>query len=260
MTMKGNKKNKKSWVGLTVALIMLCAVSITTISMASEAPSAATADIVQEKNESDPWEPFNTKMFFFNHDILDRYVLKPVAQAWNFVVPEVVQRSVRNAMDNINMPSRLVNSLAQGKFVGAGREVARFTVNSTIGVGGLIDLAKDGLGIEKGDEDTGQTLGFYGVGPGPYLVLPFLPPMNVRDGIGYAADAAMNPLNYILPFAAGADGATTAGALAGIAVTDAVNRRSLNLERYEGVEETVIDLYSAVRSGYLQQREAKIRE
>ena len=258
--MKGNKKDKKSWIGLTVAVIMLGAVSITTASMAGEASFAGTEAGVQEENESDPWEPFNSKMFFFNRDILDQYVLKPVAKGWNFVVPEVVQRSVRNAMDNINMPSRLVNSLAQGKFVGAGREVARFTINSTIGVGGLIDLAKDGLGIEKSDEDTGQTLGYYGVGPGPYLVLPFLPPLNVRDGIGYAADAAMNPLNYILPFAAGADGATTAGALAGIAFTDAVNRRSLNLERYEGVEETVIDLYSAVRNGYLQQREAKIRE
>ena len=84
--------------------------------------------------------------------------------------------------------------------------------------------------------------------------------MTVRDGIGNVIDAAMNPINYLIPFAANADGGTTAGALVGIGFVDAVNRRSLNLERYEGVEETVVDLYSAVRSAYLQQREAKIKE
>lgn len=258
--MKGNKRDKKSWVGLAVVLIMLGAVSITTTSMASEASSAGTDAIVHEEIESDPWEPFNSKMFFFNHDILDRYVLKPVAKGWNFVLPDVVQRSLRNVVDNTNVLPRLVNSLVQGKFAGAGREAARFTINSTVGLGGFLDIAKDGLGIDKSDEDTGQTLGFYGVGPGPYLVLPLFPPMTVRDGIGNVVDAAMNPINYLIPFAANADGGTTAGALIGIGFVDAVNRRSLNLERYEGVEETVIDLYSAVRSAYLEQREAKIKE
>jgi len=258
--MKGNKKDKKSWVGLTVALIMLGAVSITPISMAGEAASAGAAAIVQEENESDPWEPFNSKMFFFNRDILDQYVLKPVAKGWNFVLPDVVQRSLRNVVDNTNVLPRLVNSLVQGKFPAAGREAARFTINSTVGLGGFLDIAKDGFGIDKSDEDTGQSLGFYGVGPGPYLVLPLFPPMTVRDGVGYVIDAAMNPINYLIPFAADADGGTTAGALIGISFVDAVNRRSLNLERYEGVEETVIDLYSAVRSAYLQQREAKIKE
>jgi phospholipid-binding lipoprotein MlaA len=199
-------------------------------------------------------------MFSFNHDVLDRYILKPVAKAWNFVLPEPVQRSVRNAMDNISMPSRMVNSLAQGKFAGAGRELARFTINSTVGVAGFFDIAKDGFGIEKSDEDSGQTMGFYGVGPGPYLVLPFFPPTTIRDGLGTIVDGAMNPLNYVLPFAAGADGATTVGALVGIGATDAVNDRSLNLDVFEGVEEAVIDLYSAVRNAYLQKREAKIQE
>ncbi|TMB72178.1 MAG: VacJ family lipoprotein [Deltaproteobacteria bacterium] len=258
--MNQNKTKEKSFVELTVALIMLITVSIAATAATSTAATGQIEPVAQQDQESDPWEPFNSKMFWFDHDVLDRYVLKPVARAWNFVIPEVVQRSLRNAIDNTNMPSRLVNSLAQGKFVGAGREVARFTINTSIGVGGLIDLAKDGFGIEKSDEDTGQTLGFYGVGPGPYLVLPFLPPTDVRDGLGSIVDAAMNPLNYILPFAAGADGATTTGTLAGIAFTDAVNRRSLNLELYEGVEETVIDLYSAVRNAYLQKREAQIKQ
>jgi len=175
-------------------------------------------------------------------------------------LPDVVQRSLRNAVDNINVVPRLVNSLTQGKWSGAGREVARFGINSTVGVAGLFDIAKDGFRIEKSDEDAGQTMGFYGVGPGPYLVLPFLPPLTVRDAIGAVVDGAMNPLNYLIPFAAEAGAGATAGALAGIRFTDTVNHRSLNLELYEGVEESVIDLYSAVRSAYLQKREAKIKE
>lgn len=220
----------------------------------------AEPETAQDEADQDPWEPFNAKMFWFNHDVMDRYVIKPLAEGWNFVVPDAVQKSLRNAVDNVNVVPRLVNSLAQGKFSGAGREVARFTINTSIGIVGLFDVAKNGLGIEQSDEDTGQTMGFYGVGPGPYLVLPFLPPLDVRDGIGYVVDSAMNPLNYILPYAAQASRATTTGALAGITFTDTVNSRSLHSEQYEGIEETVIDLYSAVRDAYLQRREAKIKE
>jgi len=137
--------------------------------------------------------------------------------------------------------------------------VARFSLNSTVGVGGLFDVAKDQFGIKKSDEDTGQTLGFYGVGPGPYLVLPLLPPMDVRDGIGSIVDQGLNPLGYLIGFAANA-GAAAVGIRSGIRATDAVNNRSLNLEFFEGVEETVIDPYSAVRNAYLQTRAAKINE
>ncbi len=241
---------------LIALLILFGIVGLSTLLETRNAFAQDSAEVV----EADPWEPFNSKMFFFNHDILDRYVLKPVAKGWAIVLPEVARRSLRNVVDNTNVLPRLVNSLVQGKFTGAGREAARFTINSSVGLGGFLDIAKDGFGIDKSDEDTGQTLGFYGVGPGPYLVLPLFPPMTVRDGIGYAVDAAMNPINYLIPFAANADGGTTAGALIGIGFVDAVNRRSLNLERYEEVEETVVDLYSAVRNGYLQKREAKIKE
>lgn len=224
------------------------------------APSVAAQASPPAVAEEDPWEPFNTKTFWFNKNILDDYFLEPLARAWDFVLPDMAQQSVRNIVDNTYAISRLVNSLAQGKWGGAGRELARFTINSTIGIAGLFDVAKDGLGIEKSDEDTGQTLGYYGVGPGPYLVLPFFPPLNVRDGLGYIVDGAMNPVAYLIPFAADADAGTTTGSLIGIAFIDGVNRRSLNLELYEGVKETVIDLYSAVRSAYLQKREAKIKE
>ncbi|MFQ5681837.1 MAG: VacJ family lipoprotein [Candidatus Binatia bacterium] len=213
----------------------------------------------EQDAEYDPWEPANDKVFWFNRKV-DRYVLKPIAKVWDFLLPDLVQHGIHNVIDNTNVVSRLVNNLAQGKFTGAGRELARFSINSTIGVAGFFDVAKDGFGIEQSQEDAGQTMGVYGVGPGPYLVLPFLPPLTVRDGIGFAVDGAMNPLNYILPYAANADSGTTLGVLLGIGATDAVNDRSLNLERYEGIEETVIDLYGAVRNGYLQRRDAAIKE
>ncbi len=215
----------------------------------AHAVEEAEESVAGEDFERDPWEPFNETMFSFNRQV-DRFLVKPVATVWDAVLPDPVQRSLRNALDNLAVVRRLVNNLLQLKLVGAGREVARFTINSTIGIAGLFDVAKDGLGIEQSDEDTGQTMGVYGIGPGPYLILPFLPPMTVRDGIGYAADGAMNPLNYFIPFAA----------TAGIHGTNAVNERSLNLNKFERVEESVIDLYSAVRNAYLQRRAAAIKE
>jgi phospholipid-binding lipoprotein MlaA len=140
--------------------------------------------------------PFNENVFWFNRNVFDRFVLKPLATVWDTILPAPAQRSIHNALDNLGVVRRLTNNLLQLKLGGAGREVARFTINSTVGVAGLFDVAKDGFGIERSEEDTGQTLGVYGLGPGPYMVLPFLPVMTVRDGFGFAADAAMNPLSY----------------------------------------------------------------
>ncbi len=202
----------------------------------------------------DPWEGFNDKMFSFNRGV-DRWFLKPVATGYDFVLPDVLQIGVRNVISNIDFPRRLVNNLLQLKFEGAAREVLRFTINSTFGIGGLVDFAKLSSNISESDEDTGQTMGVYGVKPGPYLVLPFFSPMTVRDGFGTIFDRAMNPLLFVGIFV---DGATGVGA--GTFTLNAINERSLNLETFERVEESVIDLYSAVRNAYLQNREAAIRE
>src|SRR5205807_1777524 len=136
-------------------------------------------------NDYDPWQHFNEKMFSFNHDVFDRRLLKPIAKGWNKALPDVGKRGLDRAFDNLGMPRRLVNNLLQGRFRGAGREVARFGVNTTIGVVGFLDVAKAQLHIDSSDADTGQTLGVYGWGPGPYLVLPSLQPLTVRDGIGH---------------------------------------------------------------------------
>ena len=202
-----------------------------------------------ETEDYDPWEPFNEKMFNFNYK-LDRYVVKPVAKVYNEIVLDGEKQAIANLLDNIRMPKRFVNSLLQGKFKGAGREIARFVINTTLGVGGMADVAKYQFHLEQSNEDTGQTFGYYGSGPGAYLVLPFLPPMDVRDGIGYVFDLVMDPLTYVLP----------AGPSLGRYTEDMVNNRAQNLDTYQSVEESTLDLYSAVRNGYLTKRKQQIAE
>jgi len=202
------------------------------------------------EEEYDPWEPFNEKMFSFNRGV-DRWVLKPTARAYMFIMPEPWQVLISNGFDNINFVPRFVNSLLQGKWGGAGRELGRFLINSTAGIGGLFDPAKDYWGIDKSREDFGQTLGVWGSGPGPYLVLPLMEPLTVRDGIGKVVDGFMDPLTYVLPFF---------WDRLGMMVGNAVNERALNYELFQGFEESVIDMYSAVRHGYLQRRQQLIKE
>jgi phospholipid-binding lipoprotein MlaA len=210
----------------------------------------------------------NVKIFEFNRQF-DRYVLKPVAQGYNFVMPDWVQISISNFYYHIRFPPRFLNNLFQGKFKGAGIEVGRFLVNSTIGGAGLIDVAKD-MDLRTPEEDTGQTLGYYGVKPGPYLVLPLFPPFTVRDFAGYIGDILLNPINWMVapvievnnvPSLIARKNRTTATLLQlGARVEEIVNERSRNLEKYQGVEEATLDLYTAVRNAYLQRRAKAILE
>jgi len=217
--------------------------------LASAAPTTDTAE-AGEDFEQDPFEGFNDKMFWFNREIVDRYVLKPAATAWDFLLPDLVQRGIHNMFDNLAVVRRVVNNALQLKMAGAATELARFMINSTVGLAGFFDVAKDGFGIEQSDEDTGQTFGVWGMGPGPYLVLPFLPPLTIRDGIGYALDSAMTPYIYFIPWYASIGGNAT----------NIVNERSLYLDQFERVAESTIDLYSAVRNAYLQRRAAAIKQ
>jgi phospholipid-binding lipoprotein MlaA len=219
-----------------------------------------------EEEEYDPWEPFNVKVFEFNRN-LDKYVLKPVAKVYNRVVPDALQRGVKNAFLNIRFVPRLFNNLFQGKVKGAGLEVSRFLINSTAGVAGFIDVAQR-LGLETPREDFGQTLGFYGVTPGPYLLIPLLPPYTVRDFAGFVFDLFLDPLNFFVFPIVEIDGAprlvtnrdTAAFGQLGTRVGEVVNDRSLNLEKFQGVEEATLDLYGAVRNAYLQSRAKAIKE
>ncbi|HLZ32625.1 MAG TPA: VacJ family lipoprotein [Nitrospira sp.] len=218
--------------------------------------------------EYDPWEPFNTKMFEFNRQ-LDRFVLKPVAKGYNFVMPDLVQVGISNMFYNIRFAPRFLNNVFQGKVKGAGIEVGRFLLNSTVGIAGFFDLAKE-VDLVTPEEDFGQTLGFYGVKPGPYLVLPLLPPFTVRDFTGFFGDIALNPINWlVLPIIevkgvpsviAHKNRTTTTFIQLGGRVGEIINERSRNLEKFQGVEEATLDLYSAVRNAYLQKRAKAVKE
>ena len=197
---------------------------------------------------ADPIEPVNRALFVFN-DRFYFWLLKPLAQGYGFVVPEPVRVGIRNALTNVVMPVRLVNSLLQGKVRGAGRELARFTINSTLGMAGLFDAAKTGWGIAPSEEDTGQTLGVYGLGHGAYLVLPFFGPSSLRDAVGLGGDSFLNPLWYLVDFQTGV--AIRAG--------KAVNDTSLQIGEYEDIKAAAVDPYLAVRDGYAQHREGQVK-
>ncbi|MGH7230056.1 MAG: MlaA family lipoprotein [Nitrospiraceae bacterium] len=219
--------------------------------------------------EYDPWEPFNAAMFEFNRKV-DKYVLKPVATAYDAVLPDELERGLRNFFHNARFVPRFMNNLFQGKLKGAGLEMGRFVINSTLGVAGFLDFAKEVFGMETPDEDLGQTLGWYGVNPGPYLVLPLLQPFTLRDAIGYAGDIFLDPINYLVFPSIELDGApslidhndrdTTTILQFGTRGLEIVNERALNLETFQGVEEATVDLYGAVRNAYLQRRARQIRE
>ncbi len=136
--------------------------------------------------EEDPWEEWNRDVFAFN-ETLDKFALKPVAQAYRNVAPVFVDDVVTNVFSNLGEPFVVINDLAQGKFVQALSDTGRFLVNSTIGLLGVFDVASH-IGLPKHTEDFGQTLGYWGVPSGPYVMLPILGPSTVRDAGGFAVD------------------------------------------------------------------------
>jgi len=191
----------------------------------------------------DPFETFNRGMFWFN-DKTYFYVMKPVAKGWRWLAPEPLRLGIRNFFSNLRAPIRFVNAALQGKFRDAGNELTRFGVNSTLGIGGLFDPAKEHFGIARKQEDTGQTLAHYGVGPGPYLVLPFLGPSNFRDGAGLLGDIYLSLVPVLFE-----------NRYYWIAVSgDIINYLSIDKDTYEGIKKDSLDPYLFLRDAYGQYR------
>jgi phospholipid-binding lipoprotein MlaA len=220
------------------------------VALASDLPGAHRAAPVSEALDYDPWESFNERTFSFNFNVLDRYGLKPAAKVWSRAVPLAVRHGLANMFYNLAMPRRFVNKILQGRLPGAGEELASFVLNSTVGAAGFFDVAVR-LGLHESDADTGQTLGVYGIKPGPYLVLPVLPPLTARDAVGYAADSFMDPLSYFVsPLLANI----------GRSAAYTINERANHMTEYDNVEDTSLDLYAAVRNGFLQRRQKSISD
>ena len=198
---------------------------------------------------ADPLEPWNRAMFHFN-DKLVTWILKPVSTGYGAIVPQPMRKGVRNFFENLGFPIRFVNCLLQAKFKGAGTELTRFAVNSTIGLAGFLDVAKKDLGIDEREEDFGQTLGVYGLGPGIYIFWPLLGPSSLTNTVGLVGDAYLDPLNYL---------SETKYSIAAEAY-DLTNSFSLDLgEDYEDLKR-MIDPYIAWRDAYYQSQQKKIKE
>ena len=198
---------------------------------------------------ADPLEPFNRAMFHFN-DKLYFWILKPTAQGYNWVFPEGFRVSVRNFFLNLLFPVRFVSCILQANVRCAGIEVSRFMVNSTLGLGGLWDPAK-GLNLPFQDEDIGQTLGVWRVGPGFFINAPILGPYTLRSLVGWIADSFLDPVTwYVSPLWA-------RWAVKGY---KKFNNVSLTLGDYEALKEAAIDPYVAIRNAYVQFRETLVRE
>ncbi|MBM3569966.1 MAG: VacJ family lipoprotein [Alphaproteobacteria bacterium] len=204
----------------------------------------------QYEEANDPLEPMNRAIFAFNQ-VADRYVIKPVAEAY-VELPQGLRDSIRNFLRNLKTPIILANDLLQGEGRRAGETLTRFLVNSTAGVLGLFDVAAAN-GVPYHDEDFGQTLAVWGVGEGPYLVLPILGPSNFRDTAGMAADWLADPVR---DWAEDHDKSWANWTRTGLR---AIDLRAELLETLDKLERTSLDYYAALRSMTRQRRDAEIR-
>jgi phospholipid-binding lipoprotein MlaA len=214
------------------------------------APTEPAARAEFEKT-NDPLEPMNREIFDFNL-FIDRIALKPIAQGYVFIVPEGGRDSIRHFLDNLGEPIVFANNLLQGEFKRAHDTLARFLMNSTFGVGGIVDLATR-AGLEKQSGDFGQTLYSWGVDDGPYLVLPILGPSNPRDAVGYGVDAYADPWGHLASNYHRWYLSLVRGAV------DGIDMRARNLDTFDELQRNAIDFYAELRSLFRQHRAVELR-
>ncbi|KAF0102815.1 MAG: VacJ family lipoprotein [bacterium] len=197
----------------------------------------------------DPLEAINRPIHSFNESF-DRYVLKPVARGYAWVLPDFAQSGVRNFFSNLNDVTVLANNILQLKPEQSTRDFLRLAFNSTFGLFGLLDVASE-MGLKKNNEDFGQTLGYWGVGAGPYLVLPFLGPGNVRDTAGMVVDTAYTDLVYNY------DNLSTRDPTMALRV---VSRRADLLDAKRALDVAALDGYEFTRDLYLERRRSLVHD
>ncbi len=207
------------------------------------------------KNADDPLESYNRGMFAVNRGI-DTVLIKPVAQGYRYITPQVVRTHIGNASDNLYEPVSMVNNFLQGDFTGGLNNFWRFVINSTVGIAGLNDVAST-AGIRSHREDFGQTLAVWGVGSGPYIVLPIFGPSNLRDTSGKFADWFLDPVNYALRDVKG-DGDYD-WTLVGVRAGQALVQRERLLDPIDDIYASSLDPYASFKSIYEQRRAAEIK-
>lgn len=201
----------------------------------------------EDSKISDPLESVNRVIYGFNM-FLDKILIKPVAKAYKKVVPEVGRKGISNVLQNLTEPVTFANSILQADAENTFTTFWRFAINSTVGIAGLFDVAKHG-GLEHRGEDLGQTFGKYGIGNGPYLMLPVIGPSNTRDILGSVGDSFMDPYNYTVD----------EYGIAGRNILEGLDTRVELLGLLDDIEESSLDPYATIRSLYTQKRNDEIR-
>ena len=230
-------KGMKVLVTIRKVIVLLGVLGLSTACTSMRAPS-----------DTDPLEGFNRSVDGFNQ-VVDKAVVKPVAQGYEKVTPPEIKIVIGNFFSNLDDVRVAVNNLLQGKPKAAGNDAARFALNTTIGIVGLVDVATE-LGFQKNDEDFGQTLGVWGVGSGPYLILPFLGPSTLRDGSARFVSASLDPLYHY----------DNVRARNSLVLLNAVQVRARLLPATDLVERVALDQYAFVRDAYLKRRASLIRD
>jgi phospholipid-binding lipoprotein MlaA len=216
-------------------------------------PPASDAEAVADfKETNDPLEPTNRAIYAFN-DALDTVLLKPVAQAYRFIFPQPVRTGVHNVLSNLTTPVQLGNDILEAKPRRAGDTTMRFFINTTVGVVGIFDVAKN-WGYPNHDADFGMTLAVWGVPEGPFLYLPVFGPSDPRDGIGLGVDAVMDPFTWV------GQGAVVRGLKWGRMGITAIDERERHLDDVASIKKTALDPYATFRSLYRQHRRAQIQD
>jgi len=233
--------------------ILAAAIIVASLAGCATRPPASDPEAFAEfQANNDPIEPWNRGVYAVNNAV-DTVLLRPVAVAYRTLVPSPLRQGVRNALGNLRAPTILMNDLLQGELDRAGRTGARFLINSTFGLGGLIDVAEGQFGIAGHGEDFGQTLATWGVGEGPFLFLPLLGPSNPRDLVGAGVDAVASPWSR---FGQGEIVEILRSVRVGMTVLDA---REGVLDSLDRINANSLDPYSTLRSAYRQRRAAEIR-
>ena len=216
--------------------------------------AGCSTQVTPPPSASDPWSGWNHGTQKFN-DNLDKAILKPLAKGYQWITPEFVNEGITNFFSNINDVGVTINDLLQFKVKQGGMDASRFLINTTVGVAGFVDVANM-IDLPKHKEDFGQTLGFWGVPSGNYLVLPFFGPSSPRDTIGLVGDALFNPLTYVSVFGGTVANAATAGAR----VLDVTDQRAQLMTTEKIVDEGSVDRYDFIMNSYKQNRDYLIHD
>ena len=219
-------------------------------------PSAEETDDYEDEYEDeaekteiwDPLQKINRKIFTFN-DKMYFWVFEPLSRGYARILPSPVRISIKNFFNNATSPVSLVNQLFQGKLKTSAKTLSRFCINTTLGFFGFFDPAKKKFHLEVEDEDLGQTLGYYGVGHGFYIVIPFLGPSSLRDGVCLFGDGYFNPVDYLDDFEQYS-----------VHALKYLNVLSLNPGNYETLKKSALDPYDSFKNVYLQYRKEKIKK